>query len=525
MNNIRNVIEKFRYIDISSRDNAINEISCYFCVKDILNKRIEECKSKDIFDALKNIGKELSDNRIDVYYDIYKTLDLLGYKEILQIIDEISKFEYKTSGITIFPNEVFNSMFNVIGKNNKILLVDIEKYGSFIYDFINNNQNQIFYLSCEYEKNIEFYKKVLNFENINFLTKKVYDDNFINEKFDYIICFPPFGFKIKEINKNRISNDVSLVYAQNLLYYLKDSGVLRIILPSKIGFAGDDIEEFRTFVNNNYKISKVYLLTSNVFKPYMMINTYYMEFSTGKTENIELKKIDRNKNGELIEIIDKLVFKEEFEELTDWNVENLISQKSNEMLKYENSSIKKETLNIVASVLKGKTITKKDNDGNIKVINIANINDGEIDYNNLDGIKDDIIKNSRYILNDGDILISARGTVIKIAIFNKQDFACIASSNLNVIRCNKEIMNSTYLKLFLESSVGKELINSIRRGSIILNINNKDLELLKVPVPTAEEQKKIINEYERGKESYKRALNEAEEAWNKIKNSIENQLY
>ena len=267
------------------------------------------------------------------------------------------------------------------------------------------------------------------------------------------------------------------------------------------------------------------MLTSNVFKPYMMFNTYYMELTTGVTDNIEIKKISRNKTGEIIEELDKLVFKEEFEELSDWNIESLMSEKSQAMIKYEHSNVRKEDIKEVANVLKGKTITRKDIDGNLKVINIANINDGEIDYSNLDSIEDDEIKNARYVLEDGDILISARGTIIKIAIYNKQSFSCIASSNINVIRCNKEVMNSSYMKLFLESNVGMELLNSIKRGSIILNINYKDIEIIKVPVPPIDEQNSIIKEYEEGKRIYEEKVNAAKEAWNKIKSDVENQLY
>ena len=86
-------------------------------------------------------------------------------------------------------------------------------------------------------------------------------------------------------------------------------------------------------------------------------------------------------------------------------------------------------------------------------------------------------------------------------------------------------MNSSYMKLFLESNVGMELLNSIKRGSAILNINYKDTEMIKVPVPPIDEQNSIIKEYEEGKRIYEEKVNAAKEAWNKIKSDVENQLY
>lgn len=526
MKNEMEIIDRFRDLASITVENVINGILIFFEVKIFLNKSITNADPKEVLNALKQIGNaNYSDYNEKNYYDLYKLLDTLNNKELLEIIDAVKKMEIKTKEFAVLSQALLNIMFNIKSDKRDILLVNVENYGSYVYDFIAKNQTNRIYFSCANDRNMQFYKKVLEFENVSFVNGKVYDENFTIKKFDYIVCFPPFGSKIKKDDKSLISDDISLVYAQSLLYYLKEGGVLRVVLPSKVGFAGGDVGDFREYINNNYKINSIYMLTSNVFKPYMMFNTYYMELTTGVTDNIEIKKISRNKTGEIIEELDKLVFKEEFEELSDWNIESLMSEKSQAMIKYEHSNVRKEGIKEVANVLKGKTITRKDIDGNLKVINIANINDGEIDYSNLDSIEDDEIKNARYVLEDGDILISARGTIIKIAIYNKQSFSCIASSNINVIRCNKEVMNSSYMKLFLESNVGMELLNSIKRGSIILNINYKDIEIIKVPVPPIDEQNSIIKEYEEGKRIYEEKVNAAKEAWNKIKSDVENQLY
>ncbi len=111
--------------------------------------------------------------------------------------------------------------------------------------------------------------------------------------------------------------------------------------------------------------------------------------------------------------------------------------------------------------------------------------------------------------NGGDVLISSRGTILKVAIFSEQTFPCIPSSNLIVIRPNDGLLGK-YLKIFLESSIGIKLLKSIQRGTTVVNINYKDLGQLEIPLLSLEEQKEIINKYEEEMNQYKTTIEVAE---------------
>ena len=79
----------------------------------------------------------------------------------------------------------------------------------------------------------------------------------------------------------------------------------------------------------------------------------------------------------------------------------------------------------------------------------------------------------RYILQEGDVLITSRGTTIKIAVFNEQPGkVCVPSANINVIRTNK-LLKGAYLKLFLESSVGMKMLKGLQRGTTISENNQQ----------------------------------------------------
>lgn len=521
------ILKILKYNSLFTVENAIEEMKNFFNVKKKLGCKLKDKSEKDIYNVIKEVVADTyrDEEKIIWHYNLYVNFDMLDNREFLVIINDLIKNNHNSSEYTSMPKELLDIMFNMKSSSNNILLVDIEKYGIYAYDYIKNNLQKRFFISLMNENNIDLYKNILIFDNVEFIEEKIFNEKFTTKRFDYIICFPPFGCKLKEKSNDMISSDISLSYAQNLLYYIKEQGILRIIMPAKVGFAGGDIESFREYVNNNYKINKISLLTSNVFKPYSRINTYYIEFTNGKTENVEISKIDRNKTDSLVIVNDKLLLQEEFEEMIDWNVENLLTDKSTEMIKYENSSVRKESIKNIADVLKGKTITNKSENGNIKVINISNINGGEIDYSNLDSIEDNVIKNARYILKENDLLISARGTVIKVAIFKKQNYECVASSNLNVIRCKENSVRSEYLKLFLESKVGIELVNSITRGSISLNINYKDIEMINVPVPSMTTQCELIKKYNDGKRMYDEEIKIAEEKWKHVKGEVVENLY
>ena len=121
---------------------------------------------------------------------------------------------------------------------------------------------------------------------------------------------------------------------------------------------------------------------------------------------------------------------------------------------------------IVESPHKAKTIEKF-----LKGDYIAKFDDG-VDYNTGTRIYEikEVISKAK-TLQEGDVLITSRGTTIKIAVFNEQPGkVCVPSANINVIRTNK-LLKGAYLKLFLESSVGMKMLKGIQRGSTIVNIN------------------------------------------------------
>ena len=157
----------------------------------------------------------------------------------------------------------------------------------------------------------------------------------------------------------------------------------------------------------------------------------------------------------------------------------------------------------------------KDPAGNIGVVNISNIGDYEIDYENLDYLQEEERKVTNYLLQR-DVLLPARGTAIRTAVFHEQNYPCIASSNVIVIRPDAENLDGYYLKIFLDSPIGNKLISGVQQGMTVMNIRYKDLNTLEVPLPNIDEQQEVVREYLGELERYKRAVAAAEQRWSGV---------
>lgn len=197
----------------------------------------------------------------------------------------------------------------------------------------------------------------------------------------------------------------------------------------------------------------------------------------------------------------------------DWNVDRIFEAQDEDWIKFQASNVKKQELGTVASIFRGKAINRKDPNGSIGVVNISNIGEYEIDYSSLDHLDEEDRKITNYILKTGDLLIPARGTAIRIAIFEEQTYPCIASSNVIVIRATDESLSTTYLKLFFDSPLGRKMLVTRQQGTAVMNISYKELNNIEIPLPSIEEQRSIAEEYTRELEVYKKAIQEAENRW------------
>lgn len=501
-------------------DETLYDIFRTLKIKEALKGEI----AKDPYEALeilKKVDAPYIKGDEKLFYEVYKRINEMSNRTLVEYVCFVLSQE-RTS--VIVPDFLFPLMFKHVSDAETVFVNDCDKYGVELYDLISANKNTTFYLTVKNDILSKLLPILYKDENVEFISPEIYTDAFTLKKFDLIVSFPIMGGRELNSSGDFISRELSFIAAQNLLYHLTTSGKLVILLPAKIGFGGGDAEVLRHYISENYKVDEISSLPSRVFYPYMSINTYLLTISTGTTENICVKKYDLD-DKKLIEKDTRLIFSDELEELNAWNVDMVFSVTDETVLAYKNSTVKKAHINEVAEVFRGKAITEKAEGGNVSVVNISNISDIGIDYANLETINEEERKVARYLLQDGDVLITTKGFSIKVAVFEKQPIMCIASSNLCVIRTQSRLLNGTYLKLFLESEVGIKLLKSLQRGTTIVNINYQDICQLEVPVPLLDDQIEVVNEYKQGLSLYVKTISAAESAWKAIKADVQKKLF
>lgn len=489
-----------------------------------INEGLGDRLASDPYEALellKKVDAPYIKGDEKLFYEVYKRISEMSRRALLEYVSFI--LSQGRSGAMV-PEYLFPLMFNHIRDAETIFVNDCEKYGVELYDLISTNKKKKFYLSVKSDVLSKLLPLLYKDENVEFISPEIYTDAFTLKKFDLIVSFPIMGGRELNNSGDFISRELSFIAAQNLLYHLTSSGKLVILLPAKIGFGSGDAETLRRYISENYKIDEIASLPSKVFYPYMSINTYLLTISTGTTENICVKKYDFD-DKKLVEKDTRLIFSDELEDLNAWNVDMVFSVTDETVLAYKNSTVKKARINEVAEVFRGKAITEKAEGGNVAVVNISNISETGIDYADLETIDEEERKVARYLLQDGDVLITTKGFSLKVAVFEKQPRMCIASSNLCVIRTQSKILNGTYLKLFLESEVGIKLLKSLQRGTTIVNINYQDICQLEVPVPLLDDQIEVVNEYKQGLNLYVKTITAAESAWKAIKADVQKKLF
>ena len=128
---------------------------------------------------------------------------------------------------------------------------------------------------------------------------------------------------------------------------------------------------------------------------------------------------------------------------------------------------------------------------NAYLLNLSNISNGYMDEEFVEVHIDKIEKYKKYMLQDGDVIISARGTKISTAVAeNIQDRNIIATGNLIVVRCN-DTLEPYYLKAFFDSDDGNLCLSVAQTGSMIFAITPKQLCELQYDAIDLEKQKRI----------------------------------
>ena len=153
-----------------------------------------------------------------------------------------------------------------------------------------------------------------------------------------------------------------------------------------------------------------------------------------------------------------------------------------------------------------------------RIINISDLtNEGFIVDELTPVVIEDISKVQKFLLEDGDIVLTAKNTTIKCAVYEqKNNIKTILSGNLIAIRTNKKVLNPFYLKTFLDSETGKAQLSSIQTGTSIKTITPKNLEKMEVSLLPKTDQDELATKYVKKIGEVKELINKYVSVMNEI---------
>lgn len=507
-----------------SREERITALAI---IKGIRTKIIEYNITPDanrLFSLMGEVSYELGvespfeDMRtLDNVYHSLNNIDELSWKEIVSSYNPVDKI--------MIPEPIVEEMLTKFTSDKRnVLVAEAEKFSYSLLEIIGHNKKANFTFMTDDETYYKLLKVAFKDElNIRIENNNIYKYGFTNDKYDFIFSVPTFGVRERAREESQfISREFDMIALENLSLHLDAGGFLTIVLPARITFATGNVEELRNFIQSMYSLVEIAELPAGIFKN-TGIRTCLVTVTTGRTDEVIIRKLELE-NGSLEGGQDTFVLDSELTEMGDWNIDRIFQSQDEEWVKFIESGIRKEELGSLATIFRGKAVGKKDPTGNIGVINISNIGEYEIDYSELDYIEEEERKVSSYLLKSGDLLIPARGTAIRIAIFEEQSYPVIASSNVIVIRANDGRLSTTFLKVFLDSPLGRKILLARQQGTTVMNISYKELNDIEIPLPTIEEQEEIANEYKHELEIYKDTIYKAEKRWNDTLDKLRNKI-
>ena len=413
-----------------------------------------------------------------------------------------------------------------------VLVAEGEKFAPYLKMMIQKHPNCHYTITTRTESFHAILKMIFtDIDNVNIMMSSIYEYEFVTEKYDLIISVPNFGSRsLVDRDQHFTCREYDMVATENLLLHLNLEGELVIVLPARITFAAGDVKDLRDFIQQMYALKEISELPTGIFAG-TGIKTYLFNIGTGKTEDIIIRKYTTSETvtgtgGRVprkIEIVDEtFVMPDELEEQGDWNLDKLFASQDEDWKRYIDT--RKVPLGDVSEIFRGKAVNRKEVTGSIGVVNITNIKEYVIDYDGMDHIEESERKVANYVLEDGDVLIPARGTALKTAVFEKQDYTCIAHSNIIVIRPDPKELSGLYLKIFLDTPLGTKLLSSTQQGTSVMNISYKDLKNIEIPLPPLKKQISIAEEYTKELEMYLDSIQSAEERWNGVVERLQNMI-
>ena len=280
---------------------------------------------------------------------------------------------------------------------------------------------------------------------------------------------------------------------------------------------------------------------AHVLRPKNIIDINYLHYSlnqkdirkhlTGSTRdkltksgasNIEIPLPPLDEQRRIAKILDKIKHIEDLYNKRNLHLNSFIDSLFNFYfgdLLTNSKSFKQRNFEDIVYFQEGPGIRKwQFRDAGIKLVNVRNIVNGELDINNTSRYLEESEVNKKYkhfLLDEGDLVMSSSGvTWGKIAYVERNNLPlCLNTSMIRLKPKSKEIRHS-FIYYFIQSKAFKSQINKLITGSAQPNFGPSHLRQIRCPLPSLSNQLEfeiILNKYTKMYSNCKQIRNREEE--------------
>ena len=371
-------------------------------------------------------------------------------------------------------------------------------------------------------------------------------------QFDKGYLYPPFGLKysidewdsLKGIYGDLFTSrtESELLYLLKAFENIKENGKLVTVFTTGAAFRSSGMLARKYLVENNYVEGIISLPARTLGFTAIPIDLWILKKDQKKSNVIKMLDASNNisdKGSKIAVELDVSTIIEEYNNNAKCvSIEDIkkneysLSINIYEAEKLTDSILNPVNIEDVCKIEKGSqyTISKfKDQISNTptdyQLLTSINIQDGIVDYDSLPYVYPDP-KLLKFKLEEGDIVVTTKSTVVKTFVANDlPDRNIIVTGGMIILKPDTSKVNPTYVKMFLDSSIGKSEFKSIIKGNTIGFVPFKEFkERMIISCPSLEKQNKLSEQYNNMLWTINALTKQLADTKDELANIIENSL-
>lgn len=371
-------------------------------------------------------------------------------------------------------------------------------------------------------------------------------------QFDKGYLYPPFGLKysidewdsLKGIYGDLFTSrtESELLYLLKALENIKENGKLVTVFTTGAAFRSSGMLARKYLVENNFVEGIISLPARTLGFTAIPIDLWILKKDHKKSNVIKMLDASNNildKGSKIAVELDVSTIIEEYNNNAKCvSIEDIkkneysLSINIYEVEKLTDSILNPVNIEDVCKIEKGSqyTISKfKDQISNTstdyQLLTSINIQDGIVDYDSLPYVYPDP-KLLKFKLEEGDIVVTTKSTVVKTFVANDlPDRNIIVTGGMIILKPDTSKVNPTYVKMFLDSSIGKSEFKSIIKGNTIGFVPFKEFkERMIISCPSLEKQNKLSEQYNNMLWTINALTKQLADTKDELANIIENSL-